>query len=130
MNDAIELGMFNFGDRLKILREKTGLSQQEFGLRVGRRQRDISRYERNQVKPDIEVVRAICLEFDVSPNYLLDLNPARKENELSRNAWRAALAINKLSPEDQETAIRLVEVLTQELEVRHLELSQNRESDQ
>lgn len=118
MPDETEASSFNFGERLRTIREQVGLSQESFGMKIGRGQRDISRYERNQVKPDIEVVRSICLEFEVGPDFLLDLSPVRLKDDLTRNAWRAAQIVNSMPLEDQETAVRLLDVLKQELELR------------
>ena len=69
------------GERLKQLRIKTGLKQQELADMFGLSSGTISFYESEQRKPDIDFIVAIAKYFDVSTDYLLGLtNAIDKEN--------------------------------------------------
>ena len=69
------------GERLKQLRIKKGLKQQELADMFGLSSGTISFYESEQRKPDIDFIVAIAKYFDVSTDYLLGLtNATDKEN--------------------------------------------------
>ena len=69
------------GERLKQLRIKNGLKQQELADMFGLSSGTISFYESEQRKPDIDFIVAIAKYFDVSTDYLLGLtNAIDKEN--------------------------------------------------
>ena len=69
------------GERLKQLRIKNGLKQQELADMFGLSSGTISFYESEQRKPDIDFIVAIAKYFDVSTDYLLGLtNSIDKEN--------------------------------------------------
>lgn len=50
-------------ERLKILRESIGLSQEEFGNRIGSARNTIANYEIGRRNPSNTVVKSICREF-------------------------------------------------------------------
>ena len=64
------------GERLKQLRIKNGLKQQELADMFGLSSGTISFYESEQRKPDIDFIVAIAKYFDVSTDYLLGLTNA------------------------------------------------------
>lgn len=69
------------GERLKQLRIKNGLKQQELANMFGLSSGTISFYESEQRKPDIDFIVAVAKYFDVSTDYLLGLtNAIDKEN--------------------------------------------------
>ena len=69
------------GERLKQLRIKNGLKQQELANMFGLLSGTISFYESEQRKPDIDFIVAVAKYFDVSTDYLLGLtNATDKEN--------------------------------------------------
>ena len=59
------------GRRIKELRIKNGLKQQELADMFGLSSVSISFYENEQRQPDIDFVVAIAKYFDVSTDYLL-----------------------------------------------------------
>ena len=59
------------GRRIKELRIKNGLKQQELADMFGLSSMSISFYENEQRHPDIDFVVAIAKYFDVSTDYLL-----------------------------------------------------------
>ena len=69
------------GERLKQLRIKNGLKQQELANMFGLSSGTISFYDSEQRKPDIDFIVAVAKYFDVSTDYLLGLtNATDKEN--------------------------------------------------
>lgn len=61
------------GNKIKELRKLNNLSQTAFGKILGTTQDTISLWELNKSLPDIEMLKKICIEFDVSADYLLEL---------------------------------------------------------
>ena len=62
-----------FGEKIKNLREDQDLTQGELGKLVNMTQRKISYIENNKYEPSIDDIRAFCLFFNVSADFLLDL---------------------------------------------------------
>lgn len=63
--------MFDFGDHLRMLRERQGLSQKALGERVGRAPSVISNYENNIKVPTLDVLTTLARIYDVSLDYLV-----------------------------------------------------------
>ena len=62
--------MANLQDRLKILREKYGYTQEELAQKVGLTKNAVSLYEHGKRKPSIETLEAFSDIFNVSIDYL------------------------------------------------------------
>jgi transcriptional regulator with XRE-family HTH domain len=61
------------GGRLKLLRERRGLSQQQIAEQLEVDQSWISRLEAGKVPAEAGQIRTLCLLLDVDPALLLDL---------------------------------------------------------
>ena len=62
-----------FGEKIKNLREDRDLTQGQLGKLINMTQRKISYIENNKYEPSIDDIRAFCLFFEVSADFLLDL---------------------------------------------------------
>ena len=60
-----------FPQRLKELRTKEQLTQQQMGLRLNMDQSTYSRYENGNTAPVIDIIFRIVEEFNVSVDWLL-----------------------------------------------------------
>ena len=60
-----------FGEKLKLLREENELKQTELGKLLNMTQRKISYLERGQYEPSLQDIKAICMYFRVSADYML-----------------------------------------------------------
>lgn len=60
-----------FGERITMLRKQLKLSQDDLAKQVGTSAPIIGRYERNEIKPSIEVAAKIADELGVTVDYLL-----------------------------------------------------------
>ncbi len=63
-----------FGDKVLSLRKEKGWSQYELAKKIGTSGPIIGRYERNEIKPSIEVAKKIADSLGVSIDYLVDEN--------------------------------------------------------
>jgi transcriptional regulator with XRE-family HTH domain len=75
--------MTTFGDRLRDLRERKQLSQNELSKVFGLTASTISQYEANKRKPDSEILKGIAEYFGVSIDYLLSVNQSEQPNTTS-----------------------------------------------
>lgn len=76
MSDKI----YDFGYRLKELRERKNLSQGDLANLINRNPATISGYERNVVTPSLDILMDIVRVLDTTPNYLMGYE---EENSLS-----------------------------------------------
>ena len=60
-----------FAKRLKELREEHSFTQEQLAAKVDTTKQAMSRYEKNQREPGINVVTKIAAIFDVSVDYML-----------------------------------------------------------
>ena len=78
--------MPKFNERLKLLRQETGLSQQDFAKQVGLSKSSVNMYERGEREPGLETLEAIADYFNVDMDYLLG-----KSEHRSKTAWLEGL---------------------------------------
>ena len=67
-----------FGEKIRNLREDSDLTQGQLGKLINMTQRKISYIENNKYEPSIDDIRAFCLFFRISADYLLDLPENKK----------------------------------------------------
>ena len=70
--------MSNFNNKLKMLRQERGLSQQSLADEVGMSKSSINMYERGEREPGIETVKRIADFFNVDVDYLFGVSDIRK----------------------------------------------------
>lgn len=63
--------MYEFGNRLKLLRKRRGFSQASLGVRINKSKSAISSYESNSQMPPLDVLVSIAQVLDVSLDYLV-----------------------------------------------------------
>lgn len=66
--------IFNFGKRLKELRESKNLNQDDIARKLNITRAAISSYETDKAVPRLEILKELCLIYNISSDYLLDLN--------------------------------------------------------
>lgn len=102
-----------FGKKLKALRTSKKISQKEFGKIFGVAESTIGMYERDERRPDFELLNKFADFFDVSTDYLLGrtdipaLTPQEKdEAEFQAFANNPELSVfYKELPESDEEAV-------------------------
>lgn len=94
------------GNKLLAVRKKSGLTQSEVAEAAGLSDRTYADIERGTVNMRIETVLKICQALHITPDAVLtDDTPvlAHKREKISER-------LDKCSPEQTETALRLVSV--------------------
>lgn len=74
------MGNFNFADRISSLRQSLGLTQSEFGKRLGVTNRAVSKWENEISMPSIESIYKMCKLYNVSIDYFFK-NPEELQTE-------------------------------------------------
>lgn len=87
-----------FGDRLKLLREETGLSREDLAISLNITYSALSKYETNSRFPDKDTLKKISKYFNVSLDYLMGLTETRNpyENEHLETTSEATTRIKTL----------------------------------
>ncbi len=78
--------MFDFGQRLRELREQRHLSQEAMGKIIGRSKPVVSSYENNLKLPSLDVLINIAALYNVSLDYLVGFE--KKGNGFCRWPYR------------------------------------------
>jgi len=65
--------MKNFTEKLKDARTEKGLSQQQVAEAIGVTRSAYSNYEQGIREPDLNTLKKICMFFNISSDYLLDI---------------------------------------------------------
>ena len=103
-------------ERIKMLRNSLGMTQQSFADRLGIKRNTIANYEAGRNNPVDSVVSLICKEFDVSEEWLREgsgkMFVPRPEDELDALVLRYGL-----SPEERVLIQKFVELPAKDREV-------------
>lgn len=106
--------MNGLGERIKKIRERNNLSQEEFGKKLGSARNTIANYENENRNPSNSVKKSICREFGVNEAWLLT-GKGEPYEELKPDE-RHVLNIAKISKTKDEFIINAVEMLANEPE--------------
>jgi transcriptional regulator with XRE-family HTH domain len=93
------------GENIISLRKKKSISQAELGKAVGTSGDIIGRYERDEVKPSIEVVIKIADTLEVSIDYLV----GNSNVELDKTVLKKIQDIQKLPADDKAHLFALMD---------------------
>lgn len=78
-------------NRIKELRQKAGLTQEQLAIEIGISNANLSRYERNLVEPDSDKREKIANYFNVSVPYLLGYDVISIPKDLKFNSKQDAI---------------------------------------
>jgi transcriptional regulator with XRE-family HTH domain len=94
-----------FGEHIATLRKRKGLSQSDLGKAVGTSGDIIGKYERDEVKPSIEVASKIADALEVSVDFLL----GKTTTEIDKKTLKRLQDIQKLSEKDRDHVLEMVD---------------------
>ena len=92
-----------FGENVAITRKKKKLSQNELAKKVGTISVTIGRYERNEIKPSIDIANRIADVLDVSLDYLV----GNTDTALEKGLLKKIIDIQKL-PDDKKNVVMIL----------------------
>jgi transcriptional regulator with XRE-family HTH domain len=96
-----------FGERITSLRKRKGVSQSELGKQVGTSGDIIGKYERNEVKPSVEVAAKIAEVLEVSMDFLI----GKIDVEIDKNTLKRLQDIEALPQEDRQHIFYMIDNL-------------------
>jgi len=106
--------MDTFGKRLIAVRKEKKLSQGEVAKQVGTMAVVIGRYERDEVKPSIEVAAKLAQTLGVSLDYLVGSTDLHLDTDIIKRI----MDIQKLPNEDKNHIFFLIDGLLRDAKAR------------
>jgi transcriptional regulator with XRE-family HTH domain len=103
-----------FGEHTATLRKRKGLSQSDLGKAVGTSGDIIGKYERDEVKPSIEVASKIADALEVSMDFLMGKTTA----ELDKKTLKRLQDIQKLPEEERAVVYKVVDSLLRDFKAK------------
>lgn len=94
--------VYDFGLRLKELRERRRLSQADVAARLGITRSTVSGYECNTITPSLEQLVKLAVRYNASLDYIMGM-----EN-------RSHLYLDDLNESQQQTVLDIIDRLKQE----------------
>jgi transcriptional regulator with XRE-family HTH domain len=96
-----------YGNNIKALRKKFNLSQEEFGASLGLSKQAISAYEKEERRPNLEVLNLIYKRYRVSPNEIIG---ATRDDDVLNGDEKAVLELfRQATPYQQEMILRMLD---------------------
>jgi len=114
INDSI---MITFGKKLREARDAKGISQSELARQLNTNHSIIGKYERDEVKPTVDVVRRLADSLDTTVGFLLgeseDMNLLKDPSMLKR-----LNEINELPSKEKEALLLNVDAFLRDFRTR------------
>lgn len=111
--------MKSFGRRIKECRETKKISQNELSKEVGVHLSIIGKYERDEVRPSIDVAKKIANALDTTVGYLL--SEGKRDTSLeNRDLIKRLNDILSLSKEDQEHIFYALDAMVKSAKIKSL----------
>lgn len=106
----------DFGKNVVIARKKKGLSQDELAKMVGTISVTIGRYERNEIKPSIDIATKIADALDVSLDYLV----GNTDTLLEKNLLKKITDIQKLPDNQKNVVMTLIDTFLKQTKLQSI----------
>ena len=100
------MGMEYFGDKLRALRMKKNLTQNDLAARLGIVGASVSSYEKNKQYPSVEALIQLCQTFDVSADYLLGLSDDKNFNTSTLTEEQLQIVLRLINEFEQSNVLK------------------------
>ena len=104
----------DFGERLLKLRKQNNLSQNELAKKLSIHKNVLGKYERNEVRPSIEIASKIADTLQISLDYLV----GKTDMELDKKVVNRVMEIQTLPDEDKKHILYTIDALLQNVRTR------------
>lgn len=104
----------SFGENVALARKRKKLSQDELAKKVGTISVTIGRYERNEIKPSIEVASKIADTLEVSLDYLV----GKSDIVLDKDLIKKISDIQKLPQEERDCVNKMLEAFLRDFNAK------------
>lgn len=106
----------NLGEQISLLRKQKKLSQNDLGKKVGTSGDIIGRYERNEVKPSIEVAAKIAETLEVSLDFLIGKVAIKVNNQLLKRV----IEVQQMEDIDKEHILYTLDALIKNVKLKSI----------
>lgn len=103
-----------FGSRLLMLRKAKGMSQTELGEKIGVHKNVLGKYEREEVKPSIDIVLKAADFFGVSLDYIT----GKIDQEIDPDIIQRVMTIQSLPDKDREHILFTMDAMIRDAKSR------------
>jgi len=105
-----------FGENVAVARKKKKLSQNELAKEVGTIAVTIGRYERNEIKPSIDIATKIADALDVSLDYLV----GNTDTALEKALLKKITDIQKLPDDKKYVVMTLIDTFLKQTKLQSI----------
>lgn len=95
----------NIGQKIKELRQENNLTQEQLAEQLGVSFQAVSRWENNTTYPDITLLSIIASMFNVTTDYLLDMNSYKMKEEIDKVVEQDNLLSNQGKIKERENLL-------------------------
>lgn len=103
-----------FGERITYQRKQQKWSQDDLAKKIGTSAPIVGRYERDEIKPSIEVAAKLATELDVTIDYLVNGTAV----VLDKANVKRLQDIDKLNVEDKQHVLTTIDALLRDAKAR------------
>lgn len=105
--------LMTFGEKITRLRKEKGWSQKDLAVKINTNQAVVARYEKNAIKPSVEVAKKIADAFEASLDYLT--NPKSDSDFLKdKRITERIEKIQKMPEKEQELVFHLIDAVSRD----------------
>lgn len=105
----------DFGNRMAQLRKEKDLSRDELGKKIGTSGAIVGRYERNDMKPSIEIAAKIAEALDVSLDYLVGISSELVKDKKMINRLED---VKKLPEKEREKIFEYIDLVVRDVKIK------------
>ena len=107
----------DIGNKIKLLRQKIGATQEQLGEKIGVSGQSISKWETGVTMPDITLLPILSSELGVTIDELFDLTAEQKKvaSEMSKTGTRVYNFTTKREKKVNEVKVELINHLAEQL---------------
>ena len=95
----------NIGQKIKELRQENNLTQEELAEELGVSFQAISRWENSTTYPDITMLPIIASMFNVTIDYLLDMDSYKTKEEIDKTLEQVDILFNEGKTKEREVIL-------------------------
>jgi len=104
------------GEHMSRLRKGKKLSQNDLGKKIGTSGDIIGRYERDEVKPSIEVAAKIADELEVSLDFLI----GKTQVEVDRKLLKRVIEVQQMEQQDKDHILYTLDALIKNVKLKSI----------
>ncbi len=105
-----------FGKRLSEIRKKKKLSQEDIASHLKTKAPVVGRYEREEMRPSIDVALKISKLLDISLDYLL----GKTEINLDKETYDRILEVSKFEKKDRELIFSVIDAFIAKRKIKSI----------